>query len=65
VGFGGIIRVRVDAAGPRFTFYVQNQIVEDWEDDRLRTGGVGFINEREERGEVSSVQISFPKGRRQ
>jgi len=65
VGFGAMIKVRLDAAGPRFTVYVQNQVVEDWEDDRLRTGGVGFLNEREERGEVSSVQISFPKGGRQ
>jgi len=65
VGFGATIKVRLDAAGPRYTVYVQNQVVEDWEDDRLKTGGVGFLNEREERGEVSAVQISFPKGGRQ
>jgi hypothetical protein len=65
IGFGATIKVRLDAIGPRFTIYVQNQVVEDWEDDRLKTGGVGFLNEREERGQVSSVQISFPKGGRQ
>jgi hypothetical protein len=36
--------------------------VEDWEDDRLKSGGLGFLNEREERGQVQSIQISFPKG---
>jgi hypothetical protein len=62
---GTTLKVRVDASGPRFTIYVQNQVVEDWEDDRLKIGGVGFLNEREERGQVGSVRISFPKGGRQ
>jgi hypothetical protein len=55
-------KVRQDARGTKFTIYVQNQIVEDWHDDRLKTGGVGFLNEREERGQVGSIQISFLKG---
>jgi hypothetical protein len=61
---GTMFRVRLDASGPRFTISVQNQLVEDWEDDRIRAGGVGFLNEREERGQVESVRISFPKGGR-
>jgi len=62
---GATLRVRLDARGPRFTVYVQNQAVEDWEDDRLKHGGVGFLNEREELGQVGSIQISFPKVGRQ
>jgi len=58
----GAWRVRLEAKGPRFTIYLQNQVVEDWEDDRLKAGGVGFLNEREERGQVESVRISFPRG---
>ena len=61
-GAATMFKVRLDARGPRFTISVQNQIVEDWEDGRLKEGGVGFLNEREERGQVASVQISFPKG---
>jgi hypothetical protein len=57
----GMLRVRLEARGPRFTVYVQNQVVEDWEDDRLKSGGLGFLNEREEQGQVQSIQISFPK----
>jgi hypothetical protein len=56
------LKVRLDAKGPRFTLWVQSQVTDDWQDDRLKTGGVGFLNEREERGEVQSVQISFTKG---
>ena len=58
----GPLKVRQEARGSKFTIYLQNQIVEDWHDDRLPAGGVGFVNEREERGQVGSVQISFLKG---
>lgn len=58
----GAWKVRLEAKGPRFTIYMQNQVVEDWEDDRLKAGGVGFLNERDERGQVESVRISFPRG---
>jgi hypothetical protein len=64
-GAATTLRVKLEASGPRFTAYVQNQIVDDWEDDRLKTGGVGFLNEREERGQIESVQISILKGGRQ
>jgi hypothetical protein len=62
-GAGEMLKVRLEARGPRFTVHVQNQVVEDWEDDRLKTGGLGFLNEREERGQVQSVQIAFSKVR--
>ena len=61
-GASDLLKVRLEARGPRFTVYVQNQVAEDWEDDRLRSGGVGFLNEREERGQIQSLQIAFPKG---
>ena len=56
------LKIRLEARGPRFTVYVQNQVVEAWQDDRLKSGAVGFLNERDERGRVGSIQISFPKG---
>jgi len=59
VSGAGALKVRLDAKRSRFTIYVQNQVVADWEDARLKTGGVGFLSEREERGHVDSVQISF------
>lgn len=62
---GATLKVRLDASGRRFTIYVQNQAVEEWEDDRLKHGGLGFLNERDEVGQVGSIQISFPKEGRQ
>jgi hypothetical protein len=59
VSSAGALKVRLDAKRSRFTIYVQNQIVADWEDHRLKAGGVGFLSEREERGQVDGVQISF------
>jgi hypothetical protein len=59
VSGAGALKVRLDAKRSRFTVYVQDQVVADWEDPRLKTGGVGFLSEREERGHVESVQISF------
>jgi hypothetical protein len=59
VSSAGALKVRLDAKRSRFTIYVQNQIVADWEDHRLKAGGVGFLSERDERGQVGGVQISF------
>jgi hypothetical protein len=61
VSASGPLKVRLDAIRSRFTIYVQDKVVEDWQDDRLKTGGVGFLNEREEQGQVESVEISFQK----
>ncbi|HYL37635.1 MAG TPA: hypothetical protein VEV17_17095 [Bryobacteraceae bacterium] len=49
--------VRVDVQGPRFTTYIQGQQADIWTDDHLKSGGVGFLNEREERGRIKSVSV--------
>jgi hypothetical protein len=41
-------KIRFDAVGDHFTTYVQDQKVDDWTDDRIKTGGVGFYRERGE-----------------
>jgi hypothetical protein len=45
VSSAGALKVRLDAKRARFTLYVQNQVVADWEDHRLQKGGVGFLSE--------------------
>jgi hypothetical protein len=57
-----MLKVRVDVRGPRFSTYVQGQQVDVWTDDQLKTGGVGFLNEREERGRIKSVSIYYLNG---
>ena len=59
---GASYRVRVDVTGPRFTTYVGGEPVDFWTDNRLKAGAFGFMNERDERGAASSLQLSFPKG---
>jgi len=56
-----VYRVRLEARGPRFSVTVEGQPVEVWMDNRLRTGPVGFMNEREERAEQLAVEFRFPK----
>jgi hypothetical protein len=59
---GAAYRVKLDVSGPRFTLYIEGEPVDFWTDNRLKSGAVGFMNERDERGATSSVQFSFAKG---
>ena len=42
-------KVKVEAVGNKFTISVLGKVLDQWSDDRLRTGGVGLIHERGER----------------
>ncbi len=57
-----IFKIRVDVRGPKFNTYVQSQPVDVWTDDQLRSGGVGFLNERMERSRIKSVSLSYLTG---
>ena len=59
---GAAYRVKLAVEGPRFTLYIEGEPVDFWTDNRLKSGAVGFMNERDERGATSSVQFSFAKG---
>ena len=53
------------SGGSKFTTYVQGQQVDIWNDDQLKVGGAGFLNEREERGRIKSVSVSLLNGGKQ
>src|SRR4029077_11135013 len=57
-----VFKVRVDVLGPKFSTFVQGQPVDVWTDDQLKSGGVGFLNERGERGRIKSVSIRYLSG---
>ena len=57
-----VFSIRVDVRGPKFNTYVQGQPVDVWTDDQIRSGGVGFLNERSERGKIKSVALSYLSG---
>jgi hypothetical protein len=56
---GESYRVRLDVTGSEFTVSVQGQVVDYWMDDKLKRGGIGFLNERDDMAQVRSIQISF------
>jgi len=57
-----VFHVQTDVRGPQFSTYIQGRLVDVWTDDQLKAGGVGFLNEREERGKVKSVSIRYLNG---
>ena len=51
--------VRLDVKGDKFTTYVQDKLVDYWADDRIKTGGTGFYNDKGERAQVKSSQVAY------
>jgi hypothetical protein len=54
-----VYNVRLEIRGPRFSVYIQGEPVELWSDSRLKTGALGFMNDREDRGRINSVRFSL------
>lgn len=52
-----LYRVVVTAQGDRFTTSVNGQMVDQWSDDRLMTGGVGFFADRDSAFRLRSVRV--------
>ena len=54
---GHLFTVRMEANGSEFQTWVGKELVEVWQDDRLKTGGVGLLQDKDERSQISKVQI--------
>jgi hypothetical protein len=52
-----VYRVRMDVRGRQFTTYVQGQVVDTFEDDRLTEGGVGFWSPKGDRSLLRWVEV--------
>jgi hypothetical protein len=48
-----MFKIRFDAVGGKFTTYVQDEKIDEWTDDRVKSGGVGMYSER---GEVATLK---------
>jgi hypothetical protein len=57
-----LFSVRMDVRGSKFSTFVQGQPVDVWTDEQIKSGGVGFLNERAERARVKSAAISYLTG---
>jgi hypothetical protein len=60
-----LYKIRFDVVGHRFTTWVQDTKVDEWTDDKIATGGIGLLYEREEsaslEGNVSVVPLVMKK----
>ena len=50
-------RVTLDVKGNRYRTFIEDQEADNWTDDRLKTGGVGFFSEAGERARVYWVKL--------
>jgi len=53
-GADAVYKIRFQAVGNHFTTWVQGQKVEDWTDDRIKSGGAGLYSEDGERATLRS-----------
>ncbi len=58
-GKNASLRAAMDVTGPVFRLYLDGNLVSQWTDSRLTTGGLGFLEEGSQRTEVQSERISF------
>jgi hypothetical protein len=54
------VTVLMEASGPAFTLSVDGHPVDYWTDARFASGGVGFMEARNEQLNIDSVRITFP-----
>jgi hypothetical protein len=60
VPMGGLYKIRFEAAGNRFTTWVQGQRVEQWTDPRLSSGGAGLYGEGVEESTLHGEFVVTP-----
>jgi hypothetical protein len=58
-GKNASLHAALDITGSLFRLYVEGNLVSQWTDSRLTTGGLGFLEEGSQRTEVQSTRISF------
>jgi hypothetical protein len=54
---GTSFSIRMDARGSEFKTWINDQLIETWQDKKINSGGVGLFNEKDERAQVRKVQI--------
>ncbi len=59
VNLDTVYNIRFDAVGDHFTTWVQDQKIDDFTDDRIKTGGVGLFTEHGERsGLIGAMRVA-------
>jgi len=52
--------VRMSVAGPIFSITIDGKTIDSWVDDRLATGGIGFMGAPDDRARLYWVRVSSP-----
>jgi hypothetical protein len=45
--------------GDKFQTYVQDKLVDYWQDSRIKVGGAGFYSDQGERASIKSSQLAY------
>jgi hypothetical protein len=53
------LQVRMDVSGATFKLYLEGNAADYWTDNRLGTGGLGFLEQPNQPADVDSVRMSF------
>jgi hypothetical protein len=53
------LQVRMDVNGATFKLYLEGNAADYWTDNRLGTGGVGFLEQPDQPADVDRVRMSF------
>jgi hypothetical protein len=53
------LQVRMDVSGATFKLYLEGNAADYWTDNRLATGGLGFLEQPNQPADVDSVRMSF------
>jgi hypothetical protein len=48
--------------GGKFNTFIDGKDLDMWTDEQLKTGGVGFLNDRGERADIKGIAISYLAG---
>ncbi|MBA3972845.1 MAG: hypothetical protein C0504_01350 [Candidatus Solibacter sp.] len=59
---GHAYKIHVTAAGDTFATYIDGYMVDEWRDERLKKGGVGFFSDDGEAASVADVEFRERKG---
>ena len=54
---GRPFRVRLDARGDEFSAYINDELIEVWQDDKLPKGGFGVMTELGETAQIRKMQV--------
>ena len=53
------LQIRMDVSGATFKLYLEGNAADYWTDNRLATGGLGFLEQPDQPADVERVRMSF------